>query len=168
MLAHPLLHRRLQFPQDRSLSSHQRSAAHLLFSGDAIWAPSILPHSTLSTLILHPPHFGRKMESKVSEGGLNVTLTIRLLMHGKVQSGQGRKVCDTGVFSWCFFSEPSNQTFGPYTLPRTTPDTVANPCIPDHSSGPSTGCILSLQVRESPPVPAVALLLASLHTALLS
>lgn len=25
------------------------------------------------------------MESKVSEGGLNVTLTIRLLMHGKVQ-----------------------------------------------------------------------------------
>lgn len=26
------------------------------------------------------------MESKVSEGGLNVTLTIRLLMHGKVQS----------------------------------------------------------------------------------
>ncbi|XP_063080734.1 poly(rC)-binding protein 3 isoform X10 [Cavia porcellus] len=51
--------------------------------GDAIWAPSILPHSTLSTLILHPPHFGRKMESKVSEGGLNVTLTIRLLMHGK-------------------------------------------------------------------------------------
>lgn len=24
------------------------------------------------------------MESKVSEGGLNVTLTIRLLMHGKV------------------------------------------------------------------------------------
>uniref|UniRef100_A0A8D2DKP7 Poly(rC) binding protein 3 n=1 Tax=Sciurus vulgaris TaxID=55149 RepID=A0A8D2DKP7_SCIVU len=52
--------------------------------GDAIWAPSILPHSTLSTLSHHPqPHFGRKMESKVSEGGLNVTLTIRLLMHGK-------------------------------------------------------------------------------------
>ncbi|XP_023571766.1 poly(rC)-binding protein 3 isoform X6 [Octodon degus] len=52
--------------------------------GDTIWAPSILPHSTLSTLSLHPqPHFGRKMESKVSEGGLNVTLTIRLLMHGK-------------------------------------------------------------------------------------
>ena len=25
------------------------------------------------------------MESTVSEGGLNVTLTIRLLMHGKVQ-----------------------------------------------------------------------------------
>lgn len=25
------------------------------------------------------------MESKVSEGGLNVTLTIRLLMHGKVK-----------------------------------------------------------------------------------
>uniref|UniRef100_A0A8D2GVR0 Poly(rC) binding protein 3 n=1 Tax=Urocitellus parryii TaxID=9999 RepID=A0A8D2GVR0_UROPR len=52
--------------------------------GDAIWAPSILLHSTLSTLSHHPhPHFGRKMESKVSEGGLNVTLTIRLLMHGK-------------------------------------------------------------------------------------
>lgn len=34
------------------------------------------------------------MESKVSEGGLNVTLTIRLLMHGKVQGrdrgGEGR------------------------------------------------------------------------------
>ncbi|KAI2596493.1 PCBP3 isoform 17, partial [Pan troglodytes] len=29
------------------------------------------------------PQFGRRMESKVSEGGLNVTLTIRLLMHGK-------------------------------------------------------------------------------------
>uniref|UniRef100_A0A8C9AW16 Poly(rC) binding protein 3 n=1 Tax=Prolemur simus TaxID=1328070 RepID=A0A8C9AW16_PROSS len=27
------------------------------------------------------------MESKVSEGGLNVTLTIRLLMHGKVRAG---------------------------------------------------------------------------------
>jgi len=26
------------------------------------------------------------MESKVSEGGLNVTLTIRLLMHGKVKA----------------------------------------------------------------------------------
>uniref|UniRef100_A0ABK0LBV7 Poly(rC) binding protein 3 n=1 Tax=Rattus norvegicus TaxID=10116 RepID=A0ABK0LBV7_RAT len=53
--------------------------------GDAIWAPSILPHSTLSTLSHHPElHFGGKMESKVSEGGLNVTLTIRLLMHGKL------------------------------------------------------------------------------------
>ncbi|ERE88061.1 poly(rC)-binding protein 3 [Cricetulus griseus] len=53
-------------------------------AGDAIWAPSILPHSTLSTLSHHPElHFGGKMESKVSEGGLNVTLTIRLLMHGK-------------------------------------------------------------------------------------
>lgn len=52
--------------------------------GDAIWAPSILPHSTLSTLSHYPElHFGGKMESKVSEGGLNVTLTIRLLMHGK-------------------------------------------------------------------------------------
>ncbi|XP_031204358.1 poly(rC)-binding protein 3 isoform X8 [Mastomys coucha] len=52
--------------------------------GDAIWAPSILPHSALSTLSHHPElHFGGKMESKVSEGGLNVTLTIRLLMHGK-------------------------------------------------------------------------------------
>ncbi|XP_030662083.1 poly(rC)-binding protein 3-like isoform X6 [Nomascus leucogenys] len=52
--------------------------------GDTFWAPSVLPHSTLSTLSHHPqPQFGRRMESKVSEGGLNVTLTIRLLMHGK-------------------------------------------------------------------------------------
>ncbi|XP_032254655.1 poly(rC)-binding protein 3 isoform X1 [Halichoerus grypus] len=52
--------------------------------GDAIWAPSVLPHGTLGTLSHYSqPHFGRKMESKVSEGGLNVTLTIRLLMHGK-------------------------------------------------------------------------------------
>ncbi|XP_039113054.1 poly(rC)-binding protein 3 isoform X8 [Hyaena hyaena] len=52
--------------------------------GDAIWAPSVLPHNTLGTLSHYPQlHFGRKMESKVSEGGLNVTLTIRLLMHGK-------------------------------------------------------------------------------------
>uniref|UniRef100_A0A2K6EVB6 Poly(rC) binding protein 3 n=1 Tax=Propithecus coquereli TaxID=379532 RepID=A0A2K6EVB6_PROCO len=52
--------------------------------GDAFWTPSVLPHSALSALSHHPqPHFGRKMESKVSEGGLNVTLTIRLLMHGK-------------------------------------------------------------------------------------
>ncbi|NXY50265.1 PCBP3 protein, partial [Ceuthmochares aereus] len=29
-----------------------------------------------------------EMESKVSEGGLNVTLTIRLLMHGKVRDSQ--------------------------------------------------------------------------------
>uniref|UniRef100_A0A2K6PXT1 Poly(rC) binding protein 3 n=1 Tax=Rhinopithecus roxellana TaxID=61622 RepID=A0A2K6PXT1_RHIRO len=50
--------------------------------GDAFWAPSVLPHSTLSALSHHPqPQFGRRMESKVSEGGLNVTLTIRLLMH---------------------------------------------------------------------------------------
>uniref|UniRef100_H2RDN6 Poly(rC) binding protein 3 n=1 Tax=Pan troglodytes TaxID=9598 RepID=H2RDN6_PANTR len=54
--------------------------------GDAFWAPSVLPHSTLSALSHHPqPQFGRRMESKVSEGGLNVTLTIRLLMHGKVR-----------------------------------------------------------------------------------
>ncbi|XP_055271447.1 poly(rC)-binding protein 3 isoform X10 [Ovis aries] len=52
--------------------------------GDTIWAPSVLPHGALGTLSHHPQlHFGRKMESKVSEGGLNVTLTIRLLMHGK-------------------------------------------------------------------------------------
>ncbi|NWY65601.1 PCBP3 protein, partial [Erithacus rubecula] len=31
-----------------------------------------------------------EMESKVSEGGLNVTLTIRLLMHGKVRSSCSR------------------------------------------------------------------------------
>uniref|UniRef100_G1L4L8 Poly(rC) binding protein 3 n=2 Tax=Ursidae TaxID=9632 RepID=G1L4L8_AILME len=51
---------------------------------DTIWAPSVLPHGALGTLSHYAqPHFGRKMESKVSEGGLNVTLTIRLLMHGK-------------------------------------------------------------------------------------
>ena len=55
--------------------------------GDTIWAPSVLPDGALGTLSHHPPlHFGRKMESKVSEGGLNVTLTIRLLMHGKVRA----------------------------------------------------------------------------------
>ncbi|XP_059956318.1 poly(rC)-binding protein 3 isoform X3 [Mesoplodon densirostris] len=52
--------------------------------GDTIWAPSVLPHGTLGTLSHLPQlQFGRRMESKVSEGGLNVTLTIRLLMHGK-------------------------------------------------------------------------------------
>ncbi|XP_047574007.1 poly(rC)-binding protein 3 isoform X9 [Lutra lutra] len=52
--------------------------------GDAIWAPSVLPHGALGTLSHYPQlHFGRRMEPKVSEGGLNVTLTIRLLMHGK-------------------------------------------------------------------------------------
>ncbi|XP_047654294.1 poly(rC)-binding protein 3 isoform X7 [Phacochoerus africanus] len=52
--------------------------------GDTIWAPSVLPHGTFSTLSHQPQlRFGGKMESKVSEGGLNVTLTIRLLMHGK-------------------------------------------------------------------------------------
>ncbi|XP_058517188.1 poly(rC)-binding protein 3 isoform X15 [Ochotona princeps] len=51
--------------------------------GDAIWTPSILAHSTLGA-VRHPQlHFGTDMETKVSEGGLNVTLTIRLLMHGK-------------------------------------------------------------------------------------
>lgn len=68
----------------------------LPFPGDAIWAPSVLPHGTLGTLSHYSqPHFGRKMESKVSEGGLNVTLTIRLLMHGKVWSP--RPLCQT---SW--------------------------------------------------------------------
>lgn len=38
------------------------------------------------------------MESKVSEGGLNVTLTIRLLMHGKVTCGRGRH-CPPGLCS---------------------------------------------------------------------
>ncbi|XP_061023399.1 poly(rC)-binding protein 3 isoform X12 [Dama dama] len=56
----------------------------LMGEGDTIWAPSVLPHGAPGTLSHHPQlHFGRKMESKVSEGGLNVTLTIRLLMHGK-------------------------------------------------------------------------------------
>lgn len=58
--------------------------------GDTIWAPSVLPHGVPGTLSHHPQlHFGRKMESKVSEGGLNVTLTIRLLMHGKVWAWGG-------------------------------------------------------------------------------
>ncbi|EHB00267.1 Poly(rC)-binding protein 3 [Heterocephalus glaber] len=60
------------------------ASSHSEVPSDTIRAPSVLPHSTLSTLSLHPQlYFGKKMESKVSEGGLNVTLTIRLLMHGK-------------------------------------------------------------------------------------
>lgn len=46
------------------------------------------------------------MESKVSEGGLNVTLTIRLLMHGKVMWGEvGQKAGYQGsapCFSLCY------------------------------------------------------------------
>lgn len=46
------------------------------------------------------------MESKVSEGGLNVTLTIRLLMHGKVMWGEvGQKAGHPGSalsFSLCY------------------------------------------------------------------
>ncbi|XP_055975376.1 poly(rC)-binding protein 3 isoform X14 [Sorex fumeus] len=53
-------------------------------AGDPLWAPSILPYTLLGAWSPHPqPHLWSKMESKVSEGGLNVTLTIRLLMHGK-------------------------------------------------------------------------------------
>ncbi|XP_054985270.1 poly(rC)-binding protein 3 isoform X3 [Sorex araneus] len=53
-------------------------------AGDPLWAPSVLPHAPLGAWSPHPqPHLWSKMESKVSEGGLNVTLTIRLLMHGK-------------------------------------------------------------------------------------
>ncbi|NXV03641.1 PCBP3 protein, partial [Cettia cetti] len=36
-----------------------------------------------------------EMESKVSEGGLNVTLTIRLLMHGKVRGSHSRDKGET-------------------------------------------------------------------------
>lgn len=36
------------------------------------------------------------MESKVSEGGLNVTLTIRLLMHGKVMWAEAGRKRGTG------------------------------------------------------------------------
>lgn len=39
------------------------------------------------------------MESKVSEGGLNVTLTIRLLMHGKVMWGRKRALPARDVLS---------------------------------------------------------------------
>ncbi|NXD45632.1 PCBP3 protein, partial [Copsychus sechellarum] len=41
-----------------------------------------------------------EMESKVSEGGLNVTLTIRLLMHGKVRSFHSRGVLTGLLFSF--------------------------------------------------------------------
>lgn len=37
----------------------------------------------------HPPQL--KMDTGVIEGGLNVTLTIRLLMHGKVRAGVPRR-----------------------------------------------------------------------------
>lgn len=50
-------------------------------------------------------------DTKVTEGGLNVTLTIRLLMHGKVtcllykyQKG-ARDSYGTMVCQWCIFSE---------------------------------------------------------------
>lgn len=73
----------------------------LLFPGDTIWAPSVLPHGTLGTLSHYPQlHFGRKMESKVSEGGLNVTLTIRLLMHGKVQKHSPAFVTFSDGVTW--------------------------------------------------------------------
>ncbi|NWS11908.1 PCBP3 protein, partial [Pachyramphus minor] len=43
-----------------------------------------------------------EMESKVSEGGLNVTLTIRLLMHGKVRGSQrGDFLTDPSPTSAC-------------------------------------------------------------------
>uniref|UniRef100_A0A8C2NXK0 K Homology domain-containing protein n=1 Tax=Capra hircus TaxID=9925 RepID=A0A8C2NXK0_CAPHI len=74
--------------------------------GDTIWAPSVLPHGALGTLSHHPQlHFGRKMESKVSEGGLNVTLTIRLLMHGKVRKGETVKKMREEVSGPC--NQPS-------------------------------------------------------------
>uniref|UniRef100_A0A8D2CCE1 Poly(rC) binding protein 3 n=2 Tax=Sus scrofa TaxID=9823 RepID=A0A8D2CCE1_PIG len=70
--------------RQRARSERERERALHMIPCDTIWAPSVLPHGTFSTLSHQPQlHFGRKMESKVSEGGLNVTLTIRLLMHGK-------------------------------------------------------------------------------------
>lgn len=44
------------------------------------------------------------MESKVSEGGLNVTLTIRLLMHGKVTWGRNQGTARQGfaLYSLCY------------------------------------------------------------------
>uniref|UniRef100_A0A8C4SW17 Poly(rC) binding protein 3 n=1 Tax=Erpetoichthys calabaricus TaxID=27687 RepID=A0A8C4SW17_ERPCA len=50
---------------------------------DSLWAPVTVNLTTLPLYIKI-----KKMESKVSEGGLNVTLTIRLLMHGKVIWGR--------------------------------------------------------------------------------
>lgn len=50
------------------------------------------------------------MESKVSEGGLNVTLTIRLLMHGKVIWAEvGQKVGHQGS-ALCFPLGKQSQT----------------------------------------------------------
>lgn len=92
----------------------------LLVLGDAIWAPSILPHSTLSTLSHHPQlHFGRRMESKVSEGGLNVTLTIRLLMHGKVET-QGRAEATSTVRSLAWTNSPCSKQSQTYKATAST------------------------------------------------
>ena len=89
--------------------------------GDTIWAPSVLPHGTLGTLSHHPQlHFGRKMESKVSEGGLNVTLTIRLLMHGKVQGWErgGRHVHRRGLrFVLGFLNSKQSPTYKAAAVP---------------------------------------------------
>lgn len=99
------------------------------------------------------------MESKVSEGGLNVTLTIRLLMHGKVMWGEvGQKAGHQGSapsFSLCYpISNPQScymyspsDTFlraaqGWLTLSFNTPMLSATGgCCPDsrsHTSPPGT------------------------------
>lgn len=88
------------------------------FPGDTIWAPSVLPHGTFSTLSHQPQlHFGRKMESKVSEGGLNVTLTIRLLMHGKV-GGRARPRVSAAGAAFQSAKPPRTPTL---RLPRNVP-----------------------------------------------
>ena len=69
------------------------------------------------------------MESKVSEGGLNVTLTIRLLMHGKVMWAEVGRKQGTGICSviLCrlqsyYCTRIPNDVSVQTTLPRATQD----------------------------------------------
>lgn len=61
-------------------------------AGNLLWRYIFISLSLQTFYIIQ---YSKNMESKVSEGGLNVTLTIRLLMHGKVSS--------TEVFSCHYF-----------------------------------------------------------------
>ena len=86
------------------------------------------------------------MESKVSEGGLNVTLTIRLLMHGKVWAWEVEAAPTGAWFRTRLLKSPSDRELAQPVRRRPTSATPEPRCCPS----PAALCVFSMP-GHSPP-----------------